>query len=309
VTSYMISNSLICSTLANWRVDDAVDAPAEYETRDVRILSFGARITAEASLLRDLERLLPPGPAWATAGTHSSTWYQVLCDVPGPGHYMLVRDGEQRRWFARRQDLLLTLVWAIHQAAAEHLRTQYLFFHAGAAAFHGRGFLFPAASGSGKSTLVAGLVAAGFDYFTDDIVTIDPSALTLVPFPKCIGIKQGSRRVLSSLFPQLRHDAPRFRVEGDVVSYLAPSPEAWPAGPAPVRYVVLPKYVRGAQTALTPVRPSEVLPHLIEQSFSVRDRGLDGMNRVLELVRGAQCYRLTVGDLRAAVDLLRHLAD
>lgn len=307
MVSSATSSSLTCSPLASWPAGAAALADAVYETRQVRVLSFAARVTAEASLLRLLQPLLPAGPAWASAGAHPAVWYRVERDRPRPGAYLIVHDGETGRWSTRPEDLVVPLVWNLHQAAAQHLRDRYLFFHAGAVALGGRGFLFPAASGSGKSTLVAGLVAAGFEYISDDIVPVDPAGLAVLPFPKCIGVKPGARRALSSLYPQLWRETPRYRVDGELVSYLAPPERAWPAAPAPVRFVILPKYVRGAQTTLVRARPSEVLPQLTSQSFNLRAHGAVGLGRIVELLRTAECYRLTVGDLRRAVDLLEDL--
>ena len=42
-------------------------------------------------------------------------------------------------------------------------------FPAGSVACRGRGLILPAPSGGGKTTLVAGLVAAGFDYLSDEV--------------------------------------------------------------------------------------------------------------------------------------------
>jgi hypothetical protein len=230
------------------------------------------------------------------------------------GAVQVLRDGTPLGPPAARDAALALLVWAIHSAATERLGATHLLFHAGAVAAAGGGLLLPAPAGHGKTTLVAGLVAAGFGYAGDDIAVVDPATRALFPFAKCLAIKAGGRRVLAPLYPALGAGyggagVPRLRAGGETVAYLQPPAGAWPDRPVPVRYVVLPRYVARARTALTPVTRSEALGRLLEQSFGIGGRGGRGAPAVaaaVELVRRAECYALTVGRLAVAV---RALAD
>jgi hypothetical protein len=155
--------------------------------------------------------------------------------------------------------------------------------------------------------LTAGLVASGFQYLSDDAAIIEPLGLRLLPFTKSILVKQGSRPVLAPLYPRLMTDAPRRRVGDEFVWYLPPPEGAWPAGPVPIRHVVLSRYVRGADTVLTPISRSAGLQRLIEQSMSLGRHGPRGVSAAVEMLRAADCHALTVGDLPTAIDLLTRL--
>jgi hypothetical protein len=46
---------------------------------------------------------------------------------------------------------------------------------------------------------------------------------------------------------------------------------------------------------------------LLEQSFNARAHGAEGIGRIVALLRDAECYELTIGELAPAVRLLREL--
>jgi hypothetical protein len=241
-------------------------------------------------------RRLPAETAHGTGGTG-----------PRGERIRLTRDGSPLRDARGRDEALAYLIWAIHSAAVERLRTTHLLFHAGAVAGGPHGLLLPAPAGHGKTTLVAGLVRAGMAYLGDDIAAVDPATLALQPFAKSLAVKAGARRALAPLYPELVRSVPRLRAGGETVWYLPPPPDAWPPGPVAVRYVVLPRYLARGRTTLTPVSRSEALRQLLEQSFGLGTHGLEGVAGAVELVRRARCYALAVGSLRAAVRLLVEL--
>ena len=127
-----------------------------------------------------------------------------------------------------------------------------------------------------------------------------------MPFPKSLGVKAGGYRVLAARYPELA-TGPHGRIDGHSVWYLPPPEGSWPRGPIPVRYVVLPRYVPGARTALTSISKSSALEGMLAQSSQVRAHGALGLRSVVKVVRGADCYTLTVGDLREAVHALQRM--
>ena len=276
---------------------------------DARVLSFQARVVAPTSVVRDLAMLVAASPAWTTPHpAQASTVFRVHTDTPGPGWQQVVRDGAATWSGDDPAQVPPYLAWAISDAALQHLRTSYLLFHGGAAAYRDRGLILPASSQSGKTTLVAGLLSAGFQYYSDDVVVLEPDTLELVPFAKCLNIKGGARGALASLYPRLE-EAPHLGVGGESIWYLPPPETALPGGPVPVRYVVVPSYAPGVETALTPIARSEALQCLVQQSFNLGAQGTQGMEQVVQLLRGAACFALSVGDLERAVRLLRELIE
>lgn len=277
---------------------------------EIQILGAFARVVGPLDLLRQLQRLFPATVRAAHASDRQAsnhTTFTVQLDTPTPGWHQVLRDGV-RLWAGQAEDELLPyLEWGINTAAAEWLGRRYLLFHAGSVAYAGGGLILPAPSGSGKSTLVAGLVAAGFQYLSDEVAVLDPAALRLLPFAKSLCIKAGARDALRPLYPELATAIPRRRFGGESVWYLTPSPDSSPSAPLPVRHVVLPRYCPGVVTALRPIARSAALQRLLEQSFNIRGHGALGVGRLVEMLRQARCYGLSVGSLDQAVDALLRL--
>jgi hypothetical protein len=275
---------------------------------EVGIFGFRAWVTGSPDLVREVETLFPPPPAWAISPDVTATvTFHLQSDTPRAGWCQVVRDGAPLWATDHGDEVLPFLEWAIMSAAVEHVGGRYVLFHAGAVAYAERGLILPAASGSGKTTLTAGLVAHGFQYLSDEVAALDPVMLRLVPFPKSLCVKPGARRALVRLYSQLRDETPRRRFGGEPVWYLAPGEGVWPPGPVPVRFVVLPRYAGHGRTTLTPIPRSAALQRLLEQSFSVRTHGAPGIGAIAEMLRGAACYALTVGDLSEAVEVLTQL--
>ena len=155
----------------------------------------GARTSGPAALLADLEALFPASPRCRTRcqpGRPSrTTSFEVELDAPSP---RLAAHPARRHAALDRQaadELLAYLEWGINRTAAEWLGQTHLLFHAGSVACRERGLILPAASGSGKTTLVAGLVAAGCRYLSDEVAVIEPANSTLLPFAKSLCVKAG----------------------------------------------------------------------------------------------------------------------
>jgi len=179
--------------------------------------------------------------------------------------------------------------------------------HAGGVARHGAAVVLPAAMESGKSTLTAGLVRAGFSYFTDEAVMLDWETLAVIPFPKPISLDPGSW----PLFPELEPDAPLpsgFKQDQWHIPPDAIRPGAVGAS-CPVRYVVFPKYTEGATTQLIPLRRAEATVEFAKNTFRFNEQPRRSLDTLAAVVSEAECYRLDVGDLEGAVALVSELVE
>lgn len=176
--------------------------------------------------------------------------------------------------------------------------------HAAAAAIDGGALLLAGPAGSGKSTLVAGLVRRGFAYLTDEVAAIDPLSLLVRPFPRPLSIEAGSQGVLADLEPVVDPDAARY-----LSGTWHVNPHSIRAGdtvspPAPVRWVMFPRYQRGAPTELVPLGRAEALIALLDNCF---DNGSEGARRLItvgQALAEARCWRLVTGDLDEACELV-----
>jgi hypothetical protein len=189
------------------------------------------------------------------------------------------------------------------------LECDALGLHAGGVARDGVGVALPAAMESGKSTLTAALVRAGFAYLSDEAVLLDWDSGVAIPFPKPISLDPGSW----ALFPDLEPHADLPDDDYKARQWHVPPDEvrsgAVAAGPVPIRYYVFPKYAKGATTELTPLPRAEAVVELAKNTFRFNEQPRRCLDALAAAARGADCYRLAVGDLERAVALVRDLVE
>lgn len=264
---------------------------------------FSVRTTC-AALGRHVDHVFSP---FAVPGT-PATWYSIR-ELEDEGEtWYLVDFGEDRvvrtKWARRAFGMLL---WHMNQ---ETIRRSHRFtlLHASAAERDGIAAIFPAPMESGKTTLVAGLLRAGLRYLTDEAAAIDPENLRVHPFPKALSIDPGSWDVLADLEPHVDPAVAPFAIGQWQVVPDAIRPAAV-APPAPVRLVVAPRYSAGAATTLESLGRPEMLRLCIDSTFRFTDHGRRNFAVLAEVTRTSECFRLTVGDLRTACNLVLELFD
>ena len=197
---------------------------------------------------------------------------------------------------------LAVLLWHINAEVVRRTTPRYPLLHAAAAVLRGVAVLLPGPPESGKTTTVAGLVRAGFGYLTDEAVAIDPDTMLARPYPKPLSVDRGSWDVLADVRPS--HHG---RVSGQwQVPARLIRPDAV-AGPAPVRFVVVPAYKTRTATRLEPMSRGETLMSLADSTFQFQDNVRRNLTVLARVVAGADCYRLAVDDLDSAVTLIEEL--
>lgn len=236
-----------------------------------------------------------------------ATLYGFVTDGPADRPYAVYADGELLIATEQPAFALRYLAWHVNQQAVART-TERVVVHAAGAERDGIGVLLSAESGRGKSTLVAGLVQSGFRYLTDEAVAVEPGTSLLQPFPKPIAVRPGSWQALAELRPDL---------DARLAPYVC---EEWPIDPRSIRadavappsapgVVVFPRYVTGAPTQLERVRRVEAVRELVGQTFDFHVAGSRNLTVLADLVRACACYRLVVGDLADACELLHGLVD
>jgi hypothetical protein len=202
------------------------------------------------------------------------------------------------------------LEWGMNWHLAERCNT-YLLLHAGVVERGGAGVILPALPGSGKSTLTAALAASGFRLLSDEFGAVRLEDGRCVPMLRPISLKNESIGIVS----RLRADAamgPVFKGtrRGDV-AHLGPDAEsvAQRHVPAAIKLVVFPRYEAGAATALEPMPRAQAFTKLAVNSFNYEVLGPAGFEAVGRVIAGADCYRLTYGDLAAAIPAIGALLD
>jgi hypothetical protein len=162
----------------------------------------------------------------------------------------------------------------------------------------GQALLLPGPNGSGKSTLVAGLLAAGFGYLSDDCVPIARDG-RVVPVPFALCLKRPSWPVARPLLPAFAA-APGLPTLGGR-RYVPVRPLVRrPCVPA---RIVFPRYVAEAALRLDPLEPTETLARLVAgRAWIARDP--EGLPAALRLLERLPAQALTYGRLGDAVEAL-----
>jgi hypothetical protein len=198
------------------------------------------------------------------------------------------------------------VLWQLNRAAVA-ASGRSLLLHAGAVAVDGGAVLFPAPMDSGKSTLVAGLVARGLSYLSDEIAAIDPTTGLVEPYPRPLSIDRGSWDALAKLRPAL--DA-RFDGFVDAQWHFPPDhirPGAVGAAVPPVLVVGV-RYVDGAPTTVESITRGAGSILLAENAFNFSTHGRAGLRLIAAVVAGCMCFRLTSGSLDDACDAIIRLS-
>lgn len=268
-----------------------------------QVLSSRFRIRSEVPGVDTLVgRFLAPFRAPESSG--SSPCYEVV----SPGDQMrfgVVRDGR----CVHRSDSLTSvadfLLWEANTEPIGRVR-EYLVVHAGAVSWRDRGLVLPAPADHGKTTLTAGLTSAGFSYLSDEAALIDPATGHLRPYPRALWFEPPTL----DLFPEVCLSLPaECRVDGRVHYQVSPDdlrPGAV-GGTCRIRYVIAPRYAKGSDTFLEPISKAAGVHLLARNAFNFEDFGLRALLVLAEVVRGADCYRLSIGDLSEGVALIEEL--
>jgi len=214
----------------------------------------------------------------------------------------LVVDGEDRVRGVSAVDAVGQLLWEVSQQAIAR-GSKHLALHAGSLSWRGTGLVLPAPSGSGKSTLTAGLTVAGCEYLSDEVALVDLASGTLHPFPRALGMSPRSIGFIPGLLERL----PQELEPVDGAERYVPPDALRPlpiGGPCQLRCVIVPEHVPGATTILEPARRSEAVLAMMGNAFNFAEFKGAGLVALAAIARHISAYRLRIGELSAAVDLV-----
>lgn len=256
----------------------------------------------DPTVLRTVEEALTALPAGAAPGTEYALTPQP--DAGRPDELWVLSGGPEAAWTASSPRRLLSLLLGrVNRAVVRDSTDDHVLLHAAAAERDGRAVVLAAPMESGKTTTVAGLVRAGWGYYTDEAVAVRRADGLLSPYAKPLSVDPGSWGVLADLSPG--------RVEGFTDQWQVPVtglPGGRVAEPLRVSAVVLPRYRAGGGTALRPLSRADALVTVLGCTFGLQDDPLAGLAVAAAVVAGAQCWSLAVDDLHRAVALLEEVA-
>ena len=270
-------------------------------TAGYRVLSYAFRVrTRVRDISGPVDELLG---RFRASGLNGVPTYRIDRSPSDRTLLEVFLDGECVQRSEGAAALVEFLVWHVSARAIERIDS-HLALHAAALAHRGRGVVLPAPPDSGKTTLSAALTRAGFEYLSDEAALIDPGDGLVHPFPRPLWME----RPTLEKFPDLLERRPgRARLHYQVLpEELRPGAVG---GPCRVRFVVAPAYRPGSTTRLEPMSRAEAIVLLGENSFNLERFGAGGVRLLGELVAGADCYRLPMGDLPSAVAAVRGLVE
>jgi HprK-related kinase A len=200
--------------------------------------------------------------------------------------------------------------WGMNWCISMHLH-RFLMIHAAVVERGGRAMILPAPPGSGKSTLCAGLVWRGWRLLSDELTLIDPVTGHITPVPRPVSLKNASIDVIRQFAPQARFGPVVHETVKGSVGHFSPPPGAVErchdtALPA---WVVLPKFVAGADTRLTPLPKGRTLMALADNAFNYHLHGAGGFHTLAALVGRSECFEFSYSRLEEAAALFGGLAD
>jgi hypothetical protein len=172
-------------------------------------------------------------------------------------------------------------------------RAELLWLHSAAAASRGSAVVICGPRGSGKSTIVMNLCLAGWSYLSDDVLPVERSLGTAVPFP---------------LTPTVRESV-RCNVSLNSVLHLpkvvvAPAPELLSPVPVHIGAIVLPAYQPGCHTELLPCSPGAAALELIQACLNFYSHRETAVSYICGLVKRVPVFRLPYSSGGAAGEVL-----
>ena len=260
-------------------------------TRSFDVLGFSFDVRAgDPRLISYVERLYGPFPDPGRAAHRYDLRDGASCE--------LWFDGERVGDAGVVESLVPTLVHDLNRRALESCG--HLILHAGGVERDGIGVVFPGDVEAGKTTLVAGLVRAGCGYLTDEGVAVDRETRRVHPYPKPLSIDRGAWPLFPELEPHVDLATDAYKTDQWQVPPTDIRADAL-GRPCAISTILFTRYESGVDTSVEQLGRAEALIELAKNTFKFDVQGRAALDLLAEVVRPAACYRLTSGDLDAAV--------
>lgn len=195
--------------------------------------------------------------------------------------------------------------WCI-TAYSQHV----LILHAASLARKGRAVILPAPPGSGKSTLCAALAMRGWQLLSDELTILDLRTGAIQGLARPVNLKNASIDILRKFSPESYMSPPVHDTTKGTVALLAP-PAASVAAlsePAYPAWMVLPKYVAGAEPLLQPMPSGAAFMQVASNAMNYHVLGLQGFEAVGALIERSEHFSFSYSRLDDAIACFDRLA-
>jgi HprK-related kinase A len=228
-------------------------------------------------------------------------WFkpQVLFKLDGYSGY---------RPLARHQVLAL-FEWGLNAAIAQRAH-QYLIYHAAVIERGGLAVILPGSPGAGKSTLTAALVNRGWRLLSDELTLLRPDTGMVDALARPINLKNDSIGIMRRFVPDAVFSAEvPDTAKGTICLMRAPEDSLTRVAERAVpRWVVFPRWRRGAAAALQPMQKAAAMLELGLQSMNYSIHGAQGFTLTADLIERCDCLRFEYGQLGDAIAAFDDLA-
>ncbi len=184
-----------------------------------------------------------------------------------------------------------------------------LHLHASCVVRDGRGIVMSAPRDTGKTTTLAHLVLRGWQYLSDEAVSLGPDDLVLRGFAKPLSIKPGGRAHVAELSPHLAPPGDWSEPSDDVAHVALGEVGVGTTGVAAPGVVVILQRTHDRRLD-APIRqalhPTDAVVRLMGETM---DAGRYGRRAVLELARlaaASRCIEVTVGPPDVTAELIEN---
>ncbi len=265
--------------------------------------------STDPTIVDDIERLLLDLPT----DDEPDGEMQVFSFIPSPS--------EPGRWDAHgpvvgvqtgltRASAITLLITGVNLGALA-TEPERLHLHAGAAVRSGQAVVMSAARETGKTTTLARLVLRGWEFISDEAISIGRDDPLVTGFAKPLSIKPRGRHLVPEL--EAHFTPPLSQVTDDEVVHVALG--AVGGRPVPAAHPHLLVFLRreaepadGGRPVTHPVHPVDAVVRLMTETM---DAGRYGARAVVELAHLAarcRCAEVQIGDPEATGDLIEELA-
>jgi len=200
------------------------------------------------------------------------------------------------------------LEWGINWCVATRAH-HLLMLHAAGVERNGNAILFPASPGDGKSTLCTALIHSGWRLLSDEFGLVRPADGQLLPLPRLIPLKNESIDVIRA-FCRDAAIGPSFHgTRKGTVAHVQPPTDSIRRAhePARPRWLVFPRWMQGASTALEPMSKSQAFLMVATNAFNYEVLDEAAYRLVSGIVGSCDAYSLVYSDLSEAVEVLGKL--
>jgi hypothetical protein len=202
------------------------------------------------------------------------------------------------------------VLWLLMQDIVTRLNgtsTTDLVFHAAALAIDHRGIILCGQSGSGKSSIAAWLTANGFQYLTDEVISLPRDSEEIGGLCRSIVLKHGSAFIW--LHRLSKKDTDGFLQFHDDSVWIDPMLFNKDAACPTVRpkLLIFPRFVPDAEFQIEHLTPANALFRLLQCLVNARNFPDHGLSATTRLARQVTAYNLIYSNIKSATEWIKQI--